>query len=155
MNFHETVMGKTFFQDQLPKLILALSQIAQALNAPRPAFLVQQDVPPDFLAELYQGNFDPSDVPETPEIASCNQKILQFQEELRKELPGRAWEQVENYQSLLNERSVRQAEQAFAAGFRCATAILAAGLSAPAAAESAAAGKGQRDDKTYRFSGGA
>ena len=83
MNFHETVMGKTFFQGQLPKLIQVLSQIAQALNAPRPAFLVQPDVPPGFLMELYHGNFVPSDVPETQEIADGNRKISRFQETLR------------------------------------------------------------------------
>ncbi len=146
MNFHETVMGKTFFQGQLPKLIQALSQIAQALNAPRPAFLVQPEVPPGFLTELYHGNFDPSDVPETQEIADSNREISRFQETLRAALPESVWEQIETYRDLLDARSIRQSEQAFAAGFRCASTMLAAGLSAPPAG-GVAAEKGQKDAK--------
>ena len=147
MNFHETVMGKAFLQGQVPKLIQALSQIAQALSSPRPAYLVQQKIPTDFLAELYHGNFDPSDVPESPGIADSNREISRFQENLRVDLPEAVWEQIEAYRDLLDARSILQSEQAFAAGFRCAATMLVAGLAAPSAAEPSAAGEGQQDDK--------
>ena len=123
MNFHETVMGRTFYQAQLPKLIAALSDIAQAIKAP------------DFLAELYQGNFDPSDVPETPDIAGYTREITQYQKQLRADLSHEVWERIETYRSLLDARQVKQLEQAFAAGFRCAATMLAAGLAVPPPAD--------------------
>ena len=135
MNFHETVMGRTFYQAQLPKLIAALSDIAQAIKAPRPVYQVQQTVPPDFLAELYQGNFDPSDVPETPDIAGYTREITQYQKQLRADLSHEVWERIETYRSLLDARQVKQLEQAFAAGFRCAATMLAAGLAVPPPAD--------------------
>lgn len=85
-------------------------------------------------------------MPETQEIADSNREISRFQETLRAALPESVWEQIETYRDLLDARSIRQSEQAFAAGFRCASTMLAAGLSAPPAG-GVAAEKGQKDAK--------
>ena len=131
MNFFETNLGRTFFQVQVPKLISALTEIAEALRTPRPAVQVQTEIPKNFLTDLYHGNLEPSYAEDTPEIATCSQQIMQLQKKLYQGLSQDNREQIEDYRTLLDERYVRQAEQAFAAGFRCAMTMLAAGLSAP------------------------
>lgn len=131
MNFFETNMGKNFFQAQVPKLVGALTEIAQTLRTPKPVFQIQAEIPSDFLARLYHGDFDASYVADSPEVTACTQKIMQFQQEFYKDLPLRTREQIEDYRTLLDERCIRQSEQAFAAGFRCAMTMLAAGLAAP------------------------
>ena len=82
------------------------------------------------MADLYHGNLEPSYAEDTPEIAACSQQIMQLQKKLYQGLSQDKREQIEDYRTLLDERYVRQAEQAFAAGFRCAMTMLAAGLSA-------------------------
>ena len=52
MNFFETNLGRTFFQVQVPKLISALTEIAEALHTPRPAVQVRTEIPETFLADL-------------------------------------------------------------------------------------------------------
>lgn len=48
MNFFETNMGKNFFQAQVPKLVGALTEIAQTLRTPKPVFQIQAEIPSDF-----------------------------------------------------------------------------------------------------------
>lgn len=79
MNFFETNLGRTFFQVQVPKLISALTEIAEALRTPRPAVQVRTEIPKNFLADLYHGNLEPSYAEDTPEIAACSQQIMQLQ----------------------------------------------------------------------------
>ena len=55
MNFHETIMGKRFFEHQLPQLIKTLQDISA--NQSRPAAVIKLPVEPpaqDFLETLYQ-----------------------------------------------------------------------------------------------------
>ena len=56
---------------------------------------------------------------------------MQLQKKLYQGLSPDKREQIDDYRTLLDERYVRQAEQAFASGFRCAMTMLAVGLSAP------------------------
>lgn len=129
MNFHDTTLGVRFFQGQLPQLINALNAISQKLSPPVQAIQIQTENYDDFLAELYHGNYDPSDIPDTAAQADCTKQIMAFQEKLRAELPSGAWDQVEYYRILLEDRHCEDREQAFASGFRCAMTMLAAGLS--------------------------
>ena len=60
MNFHETKMGAVFFNCQLPELIKALREIADALKKPAPAALRLADTgEADFLHNLFCGNYEP------------------------------------------------------------------------------------------------
>ena len=60
MNFHETKMGTTFFNQQIPELIKALRDIATALSKPVPAAIrLAETGEPDFLHNLFYGNYEP------------------------------------------------------------------------------------------------
>ena len=128
MNFHETRDGARFFDGQLPKLISALEGIDSALKAPTPVYQLKPEVPEDFLADLYHGNYDPSSDRNNGERRELTQEILACQKKLRDEVPSDTWDAIERYVSLLNGRNVYDREQAFAAGFRSAMTMLVAGL---------------------------
>lgn len=134
MEFYRTVAGKRFFEGQLPRLITALSDIAAALKAPTPVFRLEQEVPPDFLENIYYERHDPSAMVDPEAVRTHSADIIAHQDRMRKDLSPEAWEQVERYRSLLDARAAVEREQAFAAGFRYATTLFAAGLSAPKAA---------------------
>lgn len=131
MQFYETQMGKIFFQGQLPKLIGTLESIAAALRSPPPTCQVPLEISPDFLSDLYYGRYDPSDEPESEEQKQCTKKIMACQETLRAVCDETAWEQIERYRSLLDERGSIEREKAFSAGVRTAMKMVATGLSAP------------------------
>ena len=131
MNFFETNLGRNFFQSQIPNMISALSKIGEALNKPKPALQIQTEVPENYLTDLYHGNLNPCYAEDSPDVADCTQRIMQIQTELYQDLPVIKREQIEDYRALLDERCIKQCEQAYAAGFRCAMTMLAAGLSAP------------------------
>ena len=131
--FHESMYGKRFFDGQLPKLISALTDIATALNTPKPVYQMKTEVPADFLADLYYGNHIPSGQPDTKEEAELTPEILACQRQLRESVSPDTWELIERYNRLLSRRGAIQREQAFATGFRSAMTMLAAGLMAPPA----------------------
>ena len=60
MNFHETTYGRRFFDAQLPHLIKALERIADGL--PHTETAPPQGIIPDpnFLHDLYYGDYEPS-----------------------------------------------------------------------------------------------
>ena len=53
MNFHETALGRRFFEGQLPQLITALKEISAALNAPKPVMQMNAEYREDYLVQLY------------------------------------------------------------------------------------------------------
>ena len=128
MNFHETRYGARFFDGQLPKLISALEGIATSLKAPTPVYQLKPEVPENFLAELYHGNYDPSPGRNNGTRRELTQEILACQRKLRSEVSPETWDTIERYSALLNGRNVYDREQAFAAGFQSAMTMLVAGL---------------------------
>ena len=64
MNFHETALGRRFFEGQLPQLITALKEISAALNAPKPVMQMNTEYREDYLVQLYYTNFDPDTAPD-------------------------------------------------------------------------------------------
>ena len=118
MNFHETQMGHEFYGKTVPKIAKALEQIAKSLDKPAPAtgLPFACEVPADFLSQLYQGNYDPSDEPDTDEISRCSAEILANETSLRAVVSPDIWEQIDHTFFLMNKRGDGQREQAFAAG---------------------------------------
>lgn len=131
MNFYETRMGRIFFESQLPKLIAALQDIAVTFKTPRTVLKAAHEIPPDFLAELYHGNYDPSDMPDSEPARLCTEEIKNCQQFLKALASPEVWTHIEQYRSLLDARGVIEREQAFASGFQSAMTMLAAGLSQP------------------------
>ena len=137
MNFHDTVCGQRFFEGQLPKLIRALTDIADALKAPRPVYQLKPEVPEDFLADLYLGNYDPSDLPATEREKELKPEIMAVQQQLQETVSAEGWALIMRYEALLSARNTADREQAFAAGFQSATQMFAAGLAGPTGKEAA------------------
>ena len=130
MQFYETKAGRIFFESQLPKLISALTDISAALKNRGTAYVIKPEIPPeDFLAELYHGNYDPSDRPYTQKETELTPEIIACQQQLREAVSADTWELIERYNTLMSSCRVIEREQAFASGFRSAMTMLAAGLS--------------------------
>ena len=129
--FHETRCGQQFFEALLPKLITALSDIADSLKAPRPTYHLKAEVPENFLSELYLGNYAPFDLPATDLEKELTPEIIAVQNRLRKNVSEDAWALIEQYGGLLAASRTAGQEQAFATGFRSAMTMLAAGLTQP------------------------
>lgn len=133
MNFHETKMGHEFYGRTVPRIVKALEEIAKSLDKPTPAVGLPCacEIPANFLAELYQGNYDPSGEPDTEAVSRCSAEILANETELQAAVSPDIWEQIDHTLSLMNKRGDEQREQAFAAGYRTAMMMIMAGLTRP------------------------
>ena len=131
MQFHETRAGKLFFESQLPKLISALTDISASLKNRGTAYIIKPEIPEDFLTDLYYGNYDPSGCPNTDMENELTPEMIAVQQHIRGSVDQEVWEWIERYRSLLDGCHAAEREQAFAAGFRSAMTMLAAGLSQP------------------------
>ena len=131
MNFHETALGRRFFEGQLPQLITSLKEISAALNAPKPVMQMNAEYREDYLVQLYYTNFDPETAPDRETHAFYDSAIAQMQGEIKDAVTGELWQKIEHSYSTIATRTAAEPEQAFAAGFRTAMTMMVCGLSAP------------------------
>ena len=131
MDLYETQMGRHFYGRTLPQIADALQKIAGSLSAPPSCIRVTQEVPKNFLTELYWGNYDPSNGPDSEESVQCAAEIKAAQEAVRSQVTPEAWAQVDNIFTLIARRNDIDRAKAYAAGFQAAVTMLAAGLSGP------------------------
>ena len=131
MNFHETALGRRFFEGQLPQLITSLKEISAALNAPKSVMQMNTEYREDYLVQLYYTNFDPENAPDRETHAFYDSAIAQMQGEIRDAVTGDLWQKIEHSYSTIATRTAAEREQAFAAGFRTAMTMMVCGLSAP------------------------
>ena len=131
MNFHETALGRRFFEGQLPQLITSLKEISAALKEPRPVAQLNAEYREDYLVQLYYTNFDPETAPDRETHAFYDSAIAQIQSEIKDAVTGELWQKIEHSYSTIATRSAAEREQAFAAGFRTAMTMMVCGLSAP------------------------
>ena len=131
MNFHETALGRRFFEGQLPQLITSLKEISAALNAPKPVMQMNTEYREDYLVQLYYTNFDPETAPDRETHAFYDSAIAQMQGEIKDAVTGELWQKIEHSYSTIATRSAAEREQAFAAGVRTAMTMMICGLSAP------------------------
>ena len=137
MEFYQTKQGRIFYEGTLPRIAIALEKIAESLITPTPSIHIAHEVPENFLAELYWGNYDPSGGPDSEESVQCSAEIKAAQETVKIQVAPEVWEQIDNIFSLISRRSDIDRAEAFAAGFRSAATLLAAGLSNPYRKEAA------------------
>ena len=116
MDVQKSSAEKNFFEDQLPKFIAA--------------FVGADQTPPDFLKKLYYGWYDPSVLVDSAALHLHDTRIIACQKRLQEILTSTAWEAVEEYRHLLDERSAEEREQAFEAGYKSAVMLIVAGLTA-------------------------
>ena len=129
MNFYETRMGHTFFEHQLPQLINAIQALTAALDRP-----VQQVTPPvegdpEFLSELYFGNYEPGIFKSTPEGDRMIQKLNDAYNALAETLSRESRDRLDHYLEIAADRSATDARLAYESGFRTAVQMIVAGLS--------------------------
>lgn len=146
MNFYETQMGRRFFDAQLPKLIQSLEQIAAALTKPAaPACTPPIKPNPDFLRDLYYGDYEPSVFQEDGRNTALNHAVSAAESVLRKELRANeaASAAFDTYQFAQAERDSAVIEQAFESGYQTAVQMLVAGLQSPGSSAFSAPQRGK------------
>lgn len=134
-NLHETRMGQNFFNNQLPQLIQALQKTAAALIKPAAVLKLPLTADSDFLSELYFGNYEPEVFIRRECNRTLDASVTETQKALLKDLSVEALNKLEQYQTAVEARSSKVAEQAYQSGFRTAVQMMVSGLSAPAEAE--------------------
>lgn len=136
MNLHETEYGRRFFNSQLPKLIKALERIAESLSEPKQSLPPALAADPDFLRDLYYGDYEPGVFKtQSEQLRLLNRTVAAKEKAVRQTFDSTpdAIAAFDAYQLALDERSSALAEQAFESGFQTAVQMLVAGLNLPTA----------------------
>lgn len=135
MNFHETQMGRAFFEHQLPQLIQAIKALTSALDKPTRAVTLPVEADPEFLSRLYLGEYESAPFQQTPEGAELTRAVNAAHEELEALLPEGCHEKLMQYQDTLTMREGADLQMAYESGFRTAVQMIVAGLSRPEAGQ--------------------
>lgn len=133
MNFHETVMGHRFFEHQLPQLIQSIQGLTTALQKPPQAAVLPVETDPNFLSELYFGNYECGVFKQTAEPNELEQAVKRAYNALAETLSERNREELEAYLDAAAERNSDNMRRAYESGFRTAVQLIIAGLSQPSA----------------------
>ena len=131
MNFHDTKMGHSFFERQLPQLIRSIDALAAALGKPVQPVVLPVEADPEFLSKLYLGEYESAPFQQTPEGAELTRAVNKAHEELEALLPESCHEKLMQYQDALTMREGVDLQRAYESGFRTAVQMMAAGLSRP------------------------
>lgn len=131
MNFFETIIGRRFFEHQIPQLIEALQQIGAALHRPAGAVKLPVAADPDFLIDLFSGKYEAEAYTRTAESTRLDNAVMSAEDALMKFLPPQAMEPFEAYQEAVKAQSGRFADRVYQSGFRIAVQMILAGLSTP------------------------
>lgn len=132
--FYETIMGKRFFEHQLPKLTEALNRIAAAAERKTtPTKTISLSVPSDahIIAELFEGNFSPEDILVKTRPSTYREQtkpIIELGEEIKAKFGSEAAMMADRYSEMSLSRVSTQITDAFVCGFQTATQLIAAGL---------------------------
>ena len=132
MNFHDTKMGHTFFEHQLPQLIQAIQALTIALDKPVQAVALPVEADPEFMSRLYLGEYESAPFRQTPEGVEITRAVNAAHKDLEAALPESCHEKLMKYQDTLTMREGVDMQMAYESGFRTAVQMIAAGLSRPA-----------------------
>ena len=135
MNFHDTKMGHTFFEHQLPQLIQAIQALTIALDKPVQSVVLPVEADPEFLSRLYMGEYESAPFRQTPEGTEITRAVNAAHEELEAVVPESCHEKLMKYQDTLTMREGVDMQMAYESGFRTAVQMMAAGLSRPKAGQ--------------------
>lgn len=128
MNVFESQSGHDFVSYHFPRFVDAVEKIAEQMS-------VEASYPkiPVHLRELFTGHFCPGDeAGGTQTNQYCNLTIMmhELEEELRQQIGEENWKTVERYCTSFAERDSEEMKICFEAGYRAATQLLVAGLTA-------------------------
>lgn len=138
MNFHDTKMGHTFFEHQLPQLIEAIQVLTAALDRPAQTVTLPVEADPEFLSSLYYGDYEPDFFKQSPRGHELTHNINVSRRRLMEVLPQEAQEQLQDYEQALSMRDTFVTKQSYESGFRTAVQMIVAGLTQPAQPDRAA-----------------
>lgn len=129
MNFHETVMGKRFFEHQLSQLIQALQDIAARQFKPQAVItLSAEPEAPDYLKTLYHQSavFEPTEM-----LRQYNLSVIKAQKKFLPSLSEEARQAFDEYQQIVEDRCVELSEFAYLIGFQTAVQLILSGFLMP------------------------
>ena len=132
MNFHETRMGRIFFESQLPTLIHAINGLTAALSRPVPPGVLPA-ADPKFLDSLFFGSYEPEIYQVTPESRQLGRTVDLAHKALTEVLSEEGRERLADYEAAVSKRNTAVAELAYESGVRVAVQMIVAGLSCPLA----------------------
>lgn len=135
MNFHDTRMGRIFFERQLPKLIQSIQALTAALDKPAQSVVLPVETHPEFLSELYFGNYESGVFKQTSETNELEQAVKRAYNALVETLPDQSREGLEEYLDAAAERNSDNMRRAYESGFRTAVQMIMAGMSRPVDAQ--------------------
>lgn len=131
MNFHDTKMGHIFFERQMPQLIQSIQALTAALDKPARQVILPVEPDPNFLSELYFGNYECGVFKQTAEPNELEQAVKQAYNVLVETLPEQSREDLEAYLDAAAERNSDNMRRAYESGFRTAVQMIIAGMSRP------------------------
>lgn len=131
MDFHDTKMGHTFFEHQLPQLIRSIDTLSAVLGKPVQAIALPVETEPGFLSSLYYGSYEPGPFQQTLEGRELTRAVNAAHEELETMLSEQGREKLVKYQDTLTLRETADMQLAYESGFRTAVQMIVAGLSRP------------------------
>lgn len=131
MNFHDTKMGHIFFEHQLPQLIQSIQALTAALGKPVRQMVLPVEADPNFLSDLYFGNYECGVFKQTSETNELEQAVKRAYNALVKTLPERNQEDLEAYLDAAAERNSDNMRRAYESGFHTAVQMIMAGMSRP------------------------
>ncbi len=133
MNFHETRMGRIFFESQLPQLIHAINCLTTALSRPVPPVVLPAAADPKFLDSLFFGSYEPEIYRVTPESRQLGRTVDLAHKALTEVLSEEGRERLVDYEAAMSKRNTAVMELAYESGVRVAVQMIVAGLSHPLA----------------------
>ena len=131
MNFHDTVMGRRFFEHQLPQLIQSIQGLTTALDKPAQPAVLPVEPDSEFLSELYYGNYEPATFKSTPEGDKLIQELNAAYNALAETLSEESRGKLDLYLEIAGERNAMDARLSYESGFRTAVQMIMAGISRP------------------------
>lgn len=135
--FSKTEMGRAFFAHQIPQLIDAINALTAAVSRAAVPVRLPVAADPQFLHDLYFGNYEPEVYKVTEIIQRLDRAVGHTQQALAKALSGDSLARLADYELALAERNSAVAEQAYESGVRAAVQMIVAGLSYSASSEEA------------------
>lgn len=128
MEFYQTKMGHRFFEVHMPQLIKAIQGLSAALSNPTQAIALPVQPNPDFLSDLYHGNYEPDFIKQTPETSELTDAINEAHSLLVASLSDESQIQLSAYLDKLSERDSEDMRRAYESGFHTAIQMLLAGF---------------------------
>ena len=136
MEFYETIIGKRFFEHQLPRLLDTLERIGNTLEnlqnvsfiQPFSAAFTTESQEEELLALLYDRVLKSNGFSKATRLAKGMQETLSALGKLEKTLSKEQWNLFLQYNAAVNLHSSEESQEMFRQGYGTAIRLMAVGL---------------------------